>query len=59
MQELLNKSIELNVLIQELKNCAKIMDNESQEFNNTTALIQQYTLEKVRIDEALKIWNKA
>lgn len=59
MQELLNKSIELNVLIQELKNCAKIMDNESPEFNNTTALIKQYTLEKVRIDEALKIWNKA
>ena len=59
MQELLNKSIELNVLIQELKDCAKIMDNESHEFNNTTALIQQYTLEKVRIDEALKIWNKA
>lgn len=59
MQELLNKSIELNMLIQELKNCAKEMDNESPEFNNTTALIQQYTLEKLRIDEALKIWNKA
>lgn len=59
MQELLNKSIELNVLIQELKHCAKIMNYESPEFNNTTALIQQYTLEKLRIDEALKIWNKA
>lgn len=59
MQELLNKSIELNALIQELKNCAKIMDNESPEFNSTTTLIQQYILEKVRIDEALKIWNKA
>ena len=34
------------------------MDNESHEFNNTTNLIQQYTLEKIRIDDALKVWNK-
>ena len=59
MLQLLNKSIELEKLIIELKESAKKMDNESPEFNNTTALIQQYTLEKVRIDEALKIWNKA
>ena len=58
MQELLNKSIELNMLIQELKSCAKLMDNESHEFNNTTNLIQQYTLEKTRIDDALKVWNE-
>lgn len=58
MQELLNKSIELNVLIQELKSCAKLMDKESHEFNNTTNLIQQYTLEKIRIDDALKVWNE-
>lgn len=58
MQELLNKSTELNVLIQELKECAKKMDNESHEFNNTTTLIQQYTLEKIRIDDALKVWNQ-
>ena len=59
MLQLLNKSIELEKLIIELKEIAKKMDNESHEFNNTTNLIQQYTLEKVRIDEALKIWNKA
>lgn len=58
MQELLNKSIELNVLIQELKDCAKIMDKGSHEFNNTINLIQQYTLEKIGIDDALKVWNQ-
>lgn len=58
MLQLLNKSIELEKLITELKECAKKMDNESHEFNNTTNLIQQYTLEKIRIDDALKVWNK-
>ena len=58
MQQLLNKSIELHTLVLELIECAKKMDNESPEFNNTTNLIQQYTLEKIRIDDALKVWNK-
>lgn len=58
MLQLLNKSIELEKLIAELKDCAEKMDNESHEFNNTTTLIQQYTLEKIRIDDALKVWNK-
>ena len=58
MLQLLNKSIELEKLITELKECAKKMDNESQEFNNTTTLIQQYTLEMIRIDDALKVWNQ-
>lgn len=58
MLQLLNKSIELEKLITELKESAKKMDNESYEFNNTTNLIQQYTLEKIRIDDALKVWNQ-
>ena len=58
MLQLLNKSIELEKLITELKESAKKMDNESHEFNSTTTLIQQYTLEKIRIDDALKVWNK-
>lgn len=58
MLQLLNKSIELEKLITELKEIAKKMDNESHEFNNTTNLIQQYTLEKIRIDDALKVWNE-
>lgn len=58
MLQLLNKSIELEKLIIELKECAKKMDNKSHEFNNTTNLIQQYTLEKIRIDDALKVWNQ-
>ena len=58
MLQLLNKSIELEKLIIELKERAKKMDNESHEFNNTTNLIQQYTLEKIRIDDALKVWTE-
>lgn len=58
MLQLLNKSIELEKLITELKEIAEKMDNESHEFNNTTNLIQQYTLEMIRIDDALKVWNK-
>ena len=56
MLQLLNRSIELEKLITELKEIANKMDNESHEFNNTTNLIQQYTLEKIRIDDALKVW---
>lgn len=58
MLQLLNKSIELGKLITELRECAKKMDNESPEFNNTTNLMQQYTLEKIKIDDALKVWNQ-
>lgn len=58
MLQLLKKSIELEKLITELKESAKKMDNESHAFNNTTNLIQQYTLEKIRIDDALKVWNE-
>lgn len=58
MLQLQNKSIELGKLITELRECAKRMDNESHEFNNTTNLIQQYTLEKIIVDDALKVWNQ-
>ena len=58
MLQLLNKSIELQRLIIELKESAKKMDKGSHEFNNTINLIQQYTLEKIGIDDALKVWNK-
>lgn len=58
MLQLLNKSIELEKLINELKECAKKMNNESHEFNNTSNLIHQYTLEKIKIDDALKAWNQ-
>ena len=57
MQQLLNKKIELEKLIAELKECAKKMDKQSHEFNNTINLIQQYTLEKIGIDDALEVWN--
>lgn len=59
MQELLSKSIELEKLILELKECAKVMDKNSYSFNNTMNLIQQYTLEKIRINDALNIWVQA
>lgn len=58
MLHLLARSLELEALIKELQECAKLMDNETSVFHNTTSLIQSYTIEKKRIDEALKIWNK-
>jgi len=58
MLHLLARSLELEALIKELQECAKLMDNETSVFHNTTSLIQSYTIEKIRIDEALKIWNK-
>lgn len=58
MQELLNKSIELEKLIIELKECTKVIDKKSSDFNNTMNLIQQYTLEKLRINNALNIWTE-
>lgn len=59
MYHLLNKSIELEALIIELQKCANLMDNETAEFHNTTKLIGQYRLEKIRIDDALEVWNKS
>lgn len=58
MLHLLARSLELEALIKELQESAKLMDNETSVFHNTTSLIQSYTIEKIRIDEALKIWNK-
>ena len=46
MLHLLARSLELEALIKELQECAKLMDNETSVFHNTTSLIQSYTIEK-------------
>lgn len=58
MLHLLNRVTELDALIKELQECAKLMDNESSVFINTTKLVQQYMIEKIRIEDTLKVWNK-
>lgn len=58
MLHLLSRSLELEALIKELQECAKLMDNETSTFHNTAALISAYNLEKIRIDEAMEVWNK-
>lgn len=59
MLHLLNRTIELEAMIKELQECANYMDNESSVFHNTAALIKDYTIEKIRLEEVMEIWRKS